>query len=250
MFRSTAVFAIAALAACLAQPCLAAEVPAAVAAAVADGGRPATDSARDAIRKPADVLTFADVKPGARIAELFPGGGYYTRLLSVLTGKDGHVYALVPPAASGMEWATPIKAIAAGARHGNVTPLPLSYTERALGLPQPVDAVWTSDNYHDMRNELGQTGMVDFNKRVFEALKPGGVFMVIDHAAAAGRGADDGRTLHRIDPETVKAEATAAGFRFVGASDALRNADDPHTARVFDPGIRGKTDQFILKFVK
>jgi predicted methyltransferase len=128
--------------------------------------------------------------------------------------------------------------------------LPLSYTERALGLPQPVNVVWTSNNYHDIRNSLDSAGMQAFNQRVFEALQPGGVYLILDHAAAAGRGAEDSRSLHRIDPETVKAEVTAAGFRFAGSSDALRNPDDPHTASVTDAGIRGKTDQFILKFVR
>jgi len=81
-------------------------------------------------------------------------------------------------------------------------------------------------------------------------LKPGGAYIVVDHAAAAGHGADDTKSMHRIDPETVKAEVTAAGFKLSGSSDALHNANDPHTAPIFDPSIRGKTDQFILKFVK
>jgi len=250
------IFAVAAFtAACLSASCMAAEIPAAVsaaaAAAVADTARPAADTARDASRKPAETLAFADIKPGAQIAELLPGMGYYTRMLSVLAGPDGHVYTLYPPRrpnAPDLEAAG--KAIAADPHYGNVTVLPLSHTDRALGLPRPVDLVWTSDNYHDLHNMLTSAEMKEFNQHVFEALKPGGAYVVVDHAAAAGHGTDDTKSMHRIDPETVKAEVTAAGFKLSGSSNALHNPDDPHTAPIFDPSIRGKTDQFILKFVK
>jgi predicted methyltransferase len=246
------VFAAAALAAaCLSAPCLAADVPQAVAAAVADSARPAADTARDANRKPAQTLAFAGIAPGAKVAELMPGGGYYTRLLSVLVGPNGHVYSLAPPPnPKGQDYSAPTRALAADAHYGNVTVLPLAYTERALGLPQPVDVVWTSDNYHDMVNSLGEAGMQEFDKRVFEALKPGGTYIVLDHAAAAGHGAADTKTMHRIDPEIVKAEVTAAGFKLASSSDALRNPDDPHTAPIFDASVQGRTDQFIWKFVK
>jgi predicted methyltransferase len=244
-------FAAAALATCLSAPCLAADISATITAAVTDSARPAADIERDAQRKPAEILAFSGIKPGVQIAELIPGGGYFTRLLSVAAGSDGHVYALVPPPRPNVPDSTAaINALAADTHYGNITVLPLSYAEGPSGLPQPVDVVLTSDNYHDIHNALGDAGMVDFNKRVFAALKPGGLYIVIDHATAAGRGASDTRTLHRIDPETVKTEAVAAGFQFAGASDTLRNADDPHTAKVFDPSIRGKTDQFALKFVK
>ncbi|MCL2162241.1 MAG: methyltransferase [Betaproteobacteria bacterium] len=245
------IFAAAALTACLSVHCLAADVPATVSATVADKARPAADTERDTSRKPAETLAFAGIKPGMQIAELIPGGGYYTRLLSVLTGPKGRVYALTPPPRpNGPDPTAAANAIATDAHYGNVTVLPLSYTDRALGLSQPVDVVWTSGNYHDIHNSRTSNGMKDFNQRVFEALKSGGAYIVIDHATAAGRGVDDTKTLHRIDPETVKAEVTAVGFRLSGSSDALRNANDPHTAPVFDADIRGKTDQFILKFVK
>jgi predicted methyltransferase len=242
--RASRIVIVAALAACLSSPGLAADVPAAVAAAVADKARPASDAARDANRKPAEALAFAGIQPGSKIAELIPGGGYFTRLLSSIAGTGGQVYALTGPNR------TAIDAIAADAHYGNVTVLPLSFTERALGLPQSVDVVWTSNNYHDVRNAQGGVGMKNFNQRVFEALKSGGIYIVIDHTAAAGRGDDDSRTLHRIDPETVKADVIAAGFTLAGSSDVLRNPDDPRTATVYDASIRGRTDQFILKFVK
>jgi predicted methyltransferase len=112
-----------------------------------------------------------------------------------------------------------------------------------------VDLVWTSQNYHDLHNFPG-LDLAVFNQMVFEALKPGGVYFILDHATAPGAGASETGTLHRIDPDTVKREVEAAGFEFVGESNILRQPDDPHTAKVFDPSIRGRTDQFILKFRK
>ncbi|MDR2852994.1 MAG: hypothetical protein LBV61_08095 [Burkholderiaceae bacterium] len=175
------------LTACKTMPPKAADVPPVLAAAVADSARPAADAARDAHRKPAQVLAFAGIPSGAQIAELLPGEGYYTRLLSVVTGAGGHVYELIPPPGpDGKDHAAPIKALAADARYSNVTVQPpLSYTAHAMGLPQPVDVVWTTDNYHDMHNALGRAGMQNFNKHIYEALQPGGVFLVLDH----GRGA-------------------------------------------------------------
>ncbi|MDR2196047.1 MAG: hypothetical protein LBE50_05535, partial [Gallionellaceae bacterium] len=180
MRTSRIVFA-AALAACLSMPALAD-----ISAAVADSARPAEDTARDAGRKPTDTLTFADIKPGMQIAELIPGGGYYTRLLSAAVGADGHVYALIPPPKPNLpDSAKAIGAIAADAHYGNITISTLSYAEPALGLSQQVDLVWTTNNYHDMHNALDEAGIVAFNKIVFDALKPGGAYIVIDHATAA-----------------------------------------------------------------
>jgi predicted methyltransferase len=216
-----------------------------ITAAIADSIRPAADTDRDAERKPAETLAFAGVQPDMQVAELMPGGGYFTRLLSKVVGGEGHVYALASP-----PYAEAAIAIAADERYGNVTQLPLSFTDEALGLPQQVDVVWTSNNYHDLHNALDGAGIEAFNRHVFDALKSGGVYVVIDHASIAGRGASETNTLHRIDPETVKVEVLAVGFKLADSSDLLRTASDPHTAKVFDPAIRGKTDQFILKFVK
>ena len=120
---------------------------------------------------------------------------------------------------------------------------------KELSLPEAVDLVWTSQNYHDLHN-IPNADVADFDRSVFKALKPGGVFIVLDHAAAAGSGFRDTSTLHRIDPEAVKQEVLSAGFKFEAESDVLHNAADDHTLKVFDPAIRGKTDQFILKFRK
>jgi predicted methyltransferase len=92
--------------------------------------------------------------------------------------------------------------------------------------------------------------MAAVNKAIYDALKPGGLYIVLDHIAEAGSGLRDTNTLHRIDPETVKKEVTAAGFEFAGEDSGLRNPSDPHTKNVFDPSIRGKTDQFVFKFRK
>ncbi|MGC1524158.1 MAG: hypothetical protein WA803_21655 [Steroidobacteraceae bacterium] len=225
-------------------------IPANIASAVADSNRPDADRQRDANRKPAETLAFAGVKTGAKIAELLPGGGYFTRIFSKAVGSTGHVYAWVPPRpadapADRPDFAARVNAIAADPNYSNVSVLVQSNLEP----PAPVDMVWTSQNYHDLHNFAG-ADVAAFNKRVFDALKPGGIYLILDHAAAPGSGAGDTKTLHRIDPETVKAEVLAAGFKLAGSSDLLHQAGDDHTLKVFDPSIRGKTDQFILKFRK
>jgi predicted methyltransferase len=228
----------------------AASIPGNIAAAVADGSRPDADKTRDANRKPAETLAFTGVKPGAQIAELLPGGGYFTRIFSKAVGSSGHVYALVPaPLADAPadvpDFAARVKAIAADPNYANVSVVVEPFSQ--LAVPVPVDLVWTSQNYHDLHNLPGLDVGI-FNKMVFDDLKPGGIYLVLDHAAEAGSGGRDTKTLHRIDPETVKKEVLAAGFVFVGSSDLLRQSTDAHSLKVFDPTVRGKTDQFILKF--
>jgi predicted methyltransferase len=230
----------------------AADIPDFIAAALADPNRPDADKQRDENRKPAETLIFAGVRPGEQIAELVPGGGYFTRIFSKVVGSAGHIYALVParpPTAPPdmPDFAARVKAIAAEPAYANVSVVVQPFSQ--LSVPVPVDLVWTSQNYHDLHNFPG-LDMVVFNQLVFAALKPGGIYLVLDHVAAAGSGARDVGTLHRIDPKLVKKEVLAAGFVFVGSSELLHRASDPHTAKVFDPTIRGKTDQFILKFRK
>ena len=121
----------------------------------------------------------------------------------------------------------------------------------AAGLPDGLDMVLTVQNYHDMHLKPFPAGTAaSVNAQVFRALKPGGVYLVVDHAAAPGSPVTVADTLHRIDPAIVKQEVAAAGFKFDGESPVLRNPADPHTALVFDPSIRGKTDQFVYKFSK
>jgi predicted methyltransferase len=111
--------------------------------------------------------------------------------------------------------------------------------------------VWTSQNYHDLHDSfMGKPDMLSFDRSIFAALKPGGIFLVLDHAAAAGSGLSRTEDFHRIDPATVKAEVTSAGFEFVGKSDVLSNPADDHSHAIFDPSIKGRTDKFIYKFRK
>jgi predicted methyltransferase len=120
-----------------------------------------------------------------------------------------------------------------------------------FAIPQKADVIWTSQNYHDYPDKfMGPTDPALLNKAVFAALKPGGVFVVVDHVAEAGSGLRDTDTLHRVDPAIVKSQVIAAGFTFDGESDVLRNPADTHTLKVFDASIRGHTDQFVYRFRK
>jgi predicted methyltransferase len=223
-----------------------------ISAAVADPNRPDADRQRDVLRKPAETLAFAGVKSGQQIAELLPGGGYFTRIFAKAVGDSGHVYAVVPAreataAADAPDFSARVRALAKDPHYSNVSVVVEPFSE--LKVPVPVDIVWTSQNYHDLHNFPG-LDLTVFNQLVFAALKPGGVYLILDHSAAPGSGTRDTKTLHRIDPEAVKREVLAAGFVFDGSSNLLRNSDDPRTEPVFDPTVRGKTDQFILKFHK
>jgi predicted methyltransferase len=227
-------------------------IPGYIKKAVADPKRPDTDRSRDVDRKPAECLAFAGVKPGEQVVELIPGSGYFTRLFSDIVGASGKVYAVAPPRrpntpADRPDPAAAVQAIAGDPHYGNVVVMVGSMT--ALDLPKDVDLVWTSQNYHDFHN-IPNLQVLDLDKAVFAALKPGGIYLVLDHSAEQGSGFRDTNTLHRIDAEAVKKEVLQAGFEFVGASEVLRNPNDPRTAKVFDASIRGKTDQFILKFRK
>lgn len=223
----------------------AAAVPATISAAVADPARPAADTDRDADRKPAETLAFAGVKPGEQVVDFFPGTGYFTRIFSKTVGPKGHVTALWP-AGTPDKFVDRTKPVAADPAYTNVTVVAQKVADIPAG---SVDLFWTSQNYHDMHNLPG-ADVAAVDKAIFAALKPGGTFIVLDHAATAGSGFQDTNTLHRIDPEAVKSEVESAGFKLVAQSDLLKNPNDPHTATVFDPSIKGKTDQFILKFEK
>jgi predicted methyltransferase len=225
-------------------------VPAYVTRAMADPAR-AADRENDARRKLADVMVFTGVKPGDKVVELVPGTGYWTRVFSQIVGAGGHVYTVWPTetakysAKSLAKW----KALVKTPHYANVSLL--EQPAGALRVPAKVDVVFTSENYHDYHDPfMGPVDMHAFDREVYAALKPGGVFIVIDHAAPAGSGLADTNTLHRIDPAAVRREVEGAGFVFDGASDALTNPKDPLTVPVFDKSIRGHTSQFIYRFRK
>lgn len=225
------------------------QVPAYVGAAVNDPARPDADKSLDAERKPAEMIVFAGIKPGMHVMDLIPGKGYFTRIFSAAVGANGFVYAYQPSELDSFfkGGPAPVVAVAAGYKNVSVIHAPID----AIVAPQSLDVVWTSQNYHDLHDKfMGPADLAKVDKAVFDALKPGGVFIVLDHAAASGSGLRDTETLHRIDEAVVKKEVEAAGFKLAGESKVLRNPGDSHTAKVFDPAIRHKTDQFILKFRK
>ncbi len=210
--------------------------------------RPEADSKRDAARKPAEMVAFAGIGPGSNVADFIPGGGYFTRVFALAAAPTGSVTAIIPAEAEKRvpEQAKAIRDLGAQG-YGNVKVI------SALGDPAltgTLDVVWTAQNYHDLHNSLPPEGVLGFNKAVFAALKPGGVYVIVDHAATAGSALTATNTLHRIDPAAVRAEVTAAGFTFDGESVALANPQDRHDKMVFDPAIRGFTDQFVYRFKK
>ena len=233
-------------------PVLAAAASAPLSAALSDPARPAQEVQLDALRKPAEVIAFAGVKSGDRVADFMSGNGYFTRIFSRIVGPSGRVYAFIPAQqlanCSASETAG-TRAFEHDARYGNVKVL-IDAADR-FALPEPVDLVWTAQNYHDLHDAfMKPIDIAAMNAAVYRALRPGGVYLVIDHAAEPGSGLRDTETLHRIDPESIRAEVTAAGFVFEGESALLRNPDDPHLLLVFDPAIRHHTDQVVLKFRK
>jgi predicted methyltransferase len=225
------------------------KLPAYITGAVADSARPAADRELDAGRKPAESLAFAGVKPGMTVVDLMPGSGYFTRILSKIVGPQGKVYALQP---AEMDKAAPertqiVKSFAGTAQYPNVKLL-LQPTKE-LSPPQQLDLIWTSLNYHDLHDPfMGPPDMTRLNAVLLSALKPGGILLVLDHAAAAGSGFAHTDDLHRVDPAAVKAELTAAGFEFVEESELLRNPQDDRTTPAYKAAMRGKTDRFLFKF--
>lgn len=247
----SAILAAAALWCALAVPALAAST-AQMAAFLSDPARPPEEVELDAERKPAEVIAFAGLKSGDRVADFMSGNGYFTRIFSRVVGPAGRVYAFVPAQQLANCSATETagtRALAHDAHYGNVEVL-IDAADR-FAVPEPVDLVWTAQNYHDLHDSfMKPIDVAVLNAAIYRALKPGGVYLVIDHAAQAGSGLRDTETLHRIDPHSIRAEVTAAGFVFEGESTVLRNPQDPHNLRVFDPAIRHRTDQVVFKFRK
>jgi predicted methyltransferase len=223
-----------------------------VEAAISDPRRPYDQVKLDATRKPVVSVLFSEAKAGDRIADVMSGNGYFTRILSQVAGPAGHVYAYIPTeqiAHCSPQEIAGTQAIARDSSYRNVSLLTGSLTD--FRLPKELDLIWMSQSYHDLHDSfLGPANVAALNKTIFDALKPGGVFLVIDHVAEAGSGLRDTETLHRIDPVRMRNEIEAAGFVLDLQSDALRNADDDHKLAIFNPSIRGRTDQVLFRFRK
>ena len=224
-------------------------VPAPIAAALADAGRPQADKDRDATRHPGEILAFAGVKPGAKVADFLMGGGYWTRILAKAVGDKGHVYAYQAAEFIQYRAAYATEQDAAVAGYANVTASREALA--TVAFPEPLDAIITVQNYHDLHLKFAPPGAAAFIAgRLYAALKPGGVLLVVDHVANADPAFAVPDALHRIDPAAARAELEGVGFKFDGELPLLRNPADPHTVNVFDPAIRGHTDQFIYRFRK
>lgn len=217
------------------------------AAIVADSTRAAEDRALDASRHPAELLAFLHIRAGDTVADIWPGD-YWDRLFADAVGPTGKVYAVHLAEADRAEHhATPAEGSMPLKSHPNV--IAVVTHANTLSLPTRADVIWMRQNYHDLYDPfMGPADVPAFNKAVYRALKPGGRFVVIDHAALDGSKLEATNTLHRIDPAVVKSDMAAAGFKFVGESPVLRNPADPRTKLVFDPSIRGHTDQFVYVF--
>ena len=214
-----------------------------IAEIVASPDRSAADRSNDARRKPEEMLGFIGMRPGMVALDLSAGGGYTTELLARSVAPGGRVYAQVPRAASAALTARVAKPPLA-----NVTvvaqpfegPVPAEVASAGL------DLATMMFNYHD----LGHMG-VDrdrMNRAVFAALKPGGLYVVADHAGRAGTGISEAGTLHRVEEAFVKSEVERAGFRLLAAGSFLRNPNDPRDRETPEPAQ--PKDEFVLKFVK
>ena len=220
-----------------------AAAPANIERAVESAARPAEHRARDADRKPAETLMLLDLAEGERVVELGAFGHYWSHMLVEAVGPSGQVYMVDMPWTDrfGGEGAR-----AFDAAHDNATYTQAHYNE--MQLPANVDAVMMVQFYHDLTRDNVDTA--DMNRKILAALKPGGIYLVIDHNAEAGSGWRDASTLHRIDPATIKSEVTAAGFELVEDSSLLANPADDRRENMRAEGIRGKTDQAVLVFRK
>ena len=221
--------------------------PSYVQLAVADSSRPKDDVSQDILRDPTDTLTFAGAKPGMTIGELFPGGGYYSRLLIDIVGPRGKVYGL-----ENAGWKDAVTADQQMMAEPNRATFKLDVEPFGeFKLPEKIDLFWITQNYHDLHiAKYGAVDLAGFNRRVFEALKPGGVYFILDHQANPGTTPDQIAVLHRIEKAEVIREVTAAGFKLVAEGHFLERPADDHTKTIFDAAIRGHTDQYALKFVR
>lgn len=226
---------------------------AAIDAAIASTERLPGDADEDAWRKPKEVLTFLEARPGMRVVDYFSASGYYTELLSRVVGSNGKVIAYNNAEYLKFSGEKPNQ------RYGN-NRLPnveqlTTKPEEAPFEPASLDGALFVMSYHDLRwrSKDGTFPAVDATQALAKlalALKPGAVAVVLDHAAAPGASLDTIDATHRIDPAIIKQDFEAAGLKFEAESKAFANAEDDHTKPVFDPAIRHKTDQVLYRFRK
>jgi predicted methyltransferase len=212
----------------------------------ASTGSPAAPPTSNPDWKAPEVVQFIGLKKGDKVADVV--AGRLTPSLAQAVGPTGKVYAIetAEVAKAHPEALARMQALASRLPNVTVTEQPI-----ATALPSGLDAVFIRQNYHDLYDKfMGPADVPAFNKAVFAALKPGGVYVVLDHAAAAGSGISATETLHRIDPARVKTDVQAAGFKLDGESQIFANKEDNHTKSVFDPSVRFHTDQFLFRFKK
>ena len=204
--------------------------------------------------KQSELIRFARVDAGSTVIDVYPGEGDWTRLFSDAVGPEGRVYSFVPGEVADFknDPVGQMQALAKEPGRANVE----AVSADLVAMPEvarPADIVWMHLFYHDLHTRLIQAKgatAADFNRAVYGLLKPGGFYVIVDHAAAAGSGTGDTQSLHRIDPATVRAEVEAAGFALDAESAMLVKAGDAHAIKVFDPSIKGETDRFAYRFVK
>jgi predicted methyltransferase len=204
--------------------------------------------------KQSELIRFARVDAGSTVIDVYPGDGDWTRLFSDVVGPEGRVFSFVPAEVAHFK-NDPVgrmRTLAKEPSRENVDAVSADLVAM-LEATKPADVLWMHLFYHDLHTALIQArgATADaFNRVVYERLKPGGRYIVVDHAAAAGSGTSDTQSLHRIDPASVRDEVEAAGFVLDAESALLANKDDPHSIKVFDPSIKGQTDRFVYRFVK
>jgi predicted methyltransferase len=198
---------------------------------------------RDADRKPAELLALSGVKPGDKVVEFAAFGQYFTTMLTSIVGPQGSVHMVDLPYTEARSGVASREFVS---KNPNARYEVVDYN--ALTLGQDVDVVFNVLYYHDL--PLNKVDTAPLNAKILRALKPGGIYFIVDHNAAPGSGTRDTERLHRIDPEVIKKEVLAAGFELVEDSKLLANPADDHSAMVFAGGTRGTTDQAVLKFRK
>lgn len=204
--------------------------------------------------KLSELIRFAGVDAGSTVIDVYPGDGDWTRLFSDVVGPEGRVYSFVPAEVAHFK-NDPVgrmQTLAKEPGRENVDVVSADLVAMPAAM-QPADVLWLHLFYHDLHTALAQARgatPAHFNRAVLERLKPGGFYVVVDHAAAAGVGTSDAQSLHRIEPVSVREEVEAAGFVLEAESALLANRDDPHSIKAFDPSIKGRTDRFAYRFVK